>query len=94
MIETNHAKFDHLERHLDINDVLHGLKKNWTSSHTDQFDKDEWQWRYAIKTEDVEGHPLTIIISVDSLKPQFQGGHPMERLINTWSLSTNTSLEK
>jgi len=65
MIETSHAKFDHLDRKIDVNDVLHGLRKPWKSSRAETFCKRFWQWHYAIETEDIEGISLTIIIAVD-----------------------------
>jgi hypothetical protein len=72
MIETIHAKFDHVERKLDVNDVLHGLRKVWQSSSTHKFNQYFWQWHYAIKTEDVEGLPLTIVIAVDTRNRTFE----------------------
>ena len=72
MIESLHARFDHPERDLDVNDVLHGLKTGWKSSRPDEFHNFHWQWTYAIKTEDIESEPLTIIIAVDSRNRSFE----------------------
>jgi hypothetical protein len=71
-IETLHAKFDHPERPIDVNDVLHGLRKTWKFTRTEKFDTYFWQWHYAIITEDVEGTPLTVIVAVDSRNRTFE----------------------
>ncbi|MGH9637571.1 MAG: hypothetical protein ACRD72_22275, partial [Candidatus Angelobacter sp.] len=58
-----HARFDHPERHIDFNDVLFGLKQQWASCKADGFDEDNWQWKYKIKTQDIEGREFTIILA-------------------------------
>ena len=78
-IETIHARFDHSERELDVNDVLHGLKRNWESSKPDHFEEFFWQWHYIIETEDIEGEPLAVVVAVDSLNRSFE-------VVTRWSI--------
>jgi len=58
--ECPHAENDHPERNISADDVLHGLdNEDWKLEST------EWRnnsWRYRIKTVDVEGEELTIIV--------------------------------
>jgi hypothetical protein len=48
-----HARFDHLERKIDFNDVLFGLKHEWRSCKATEFDTENWQWKYRIETQDI-----------------------------------------
>jgi hypothetical protein len=66
-----HARFDHPERHIDFNDVLFGLKQQWASCKVDGFDEDNWQWKYKIKTQDIEGREFTIILALDPAAKKF-----------------------
>jgi hypothetical protein len=68
--ETFHALFDHLERGLSTDDVIHGLESQWDLKGC-KFNSDEWQWKYEIHAESVDGDPITIIIAVDSLRREF-----------------------
>ena len=36
------------------------------------FNKDEWQWKYYIATESVDGDDILIIIAVDTLNRSFE----------------------
>jgi hypothetical protein len=40
--ESLHATFDHLERKISFDDVIHGLKQQWISCKPDEFSTDEW----------------------------------------------------
>jgi len=71
-LETFHARFDHLERGISVDDVLHGLERNWTFKRPPEFNAEEWQWKYRIATETVDGDPLTIIIAVDTANRSFE----------------------
>jgi len=62
---TLHSNFDHLDRKIDFNDVVHGLSREWRSCKPDEFNADEWQWKYEIATQDVEGRDFTIIVALD-----------------------------
>jgi len=66
-----HARFDHPERHLSIDDVIQGLKKSWKECKVNGFDDDEWHWRYLIKTSDVEDFPLIVIVGLDPKNNRF-----------------------
>ncbi len=62
---TIHSTFDHPERKIDFNDVLFGLNREWDGFGVDKFNDDEWQWKYKISTQDVEGREFTVVIAID-----------------------------
>jgi hypothetical protein len=70
--ETYHARYDHLERGLTADDVIHGLEQDWHYERKPEFNEDHWQWKYRIATESVDGDELTIIIAVDSANKTFE----------------------
>jgi hypothetical protein len=70
--ETYHARFDHPERGLSLDDVIHGLEQDWHYERNPEFNEDQWQWKYRIAAETVDGDPLTIIIAVDSANRTFE----------------------
>lgn len=68
--ETFHALYDHLERGLSTDDVIHALEGNWEIARSN-FNKDEWQWKYEIDSESIDGDKITIVIAVDSSRKEF-----------------------
>jgi hypothetical protein len=71
--ETIHARFDNVERKIDLNDVLHGLKRtDWTLKHTPEFNTEFWQWKYTVTTKDIEGEPVGIVVAVDTKGRSFE----------------------
>jgi hypothetical protein len=46
-LETYHARFDHLERGISIDDVIHGLERAWKYERQPEFNENEWQWNIA-----------------------------------------------
>jgi hypothetical protein len=70
--ETYHARYDHLERGLTADDVIYGLEQNWHYERPPEFNEDQWQWKYRIATESVDGDELTIIIAVDAANRTFE----------------------
>lgn len=66
-----HARFDHTERHLSIDDALFGLRKDWRGCKVDEFNDDEWQWKYLIKTHDIDGNELIVVIGLDPKNVKF-----------------------
>lgn len=70
--ETFHARFDHLERGLSQDDVIHGLEGPWDFDRPPVFNHEEWQWKYYIATESIDGDELLIIIAVDTLDRSFE----------------------
>jgi hypothetical protein len=66
-----HTRFDHPERHLSIDDIINGLKINWRGCKVDEFNDDEWQWKYLVKTNDIEGFPLVIVVALDTNNNRF-----------------------
>lgn len=71
-LETYHARFDHLERGLSIDDVIHGLERAWSYERPPTFNPTEWQWKYRISTETIDGDPLLILIAVDTANRTFE----------------------
>lgn len=71
-LETYHARFDHLERGLDIDDVIWGLKRPWSYKRPPEFNEDEWQWKYVIATKTIDGDDLAIVIAVDTKNKSFE----------------------
>jgi len=65
-----HALYDHLERGLSTDDAIHALEGNWEIARS-KFNKDEWQWKYEIDSESIEGDKIAIVIAVDSLHEEF-----------------------
>jgi|SRR6266404_110430 len=66
-----HARFDHPERHLSIDDVIFGLKSTWRGCKAEEFNDDEWQWKYLVKTHDIEGNRLIVPIALDPRNKRF-----------------------
>lgn len=64
-MQTLHSAFDHLERQIDFNDVLFGLSREWDGFELDEFNEDEWQWKYKIATQDIEGRKFTVVLAID-----------------------------
>jgi hypothetical protein len=59
--ESWHARQDHPERNISLDDVLHGLKAtDWTM--LPEHDNVRNSWKYKISTEDIEGVELTLVI--------------------------------
>jgi hypothetical protein len=69
---TFHARFDHLERGLSADDVIHGLERAWNFERKPEFNKDEWQWKYRIATESIDGDEIVIVIAVDTANRSFE----------------------
>jgi hypothetical protein len=66
-----HSRFDHPERHLSVDDIIFGLKSEWRGCKADTFNDQEWQWKYLVKTTDVEGFPLLIVVALDPKNNRF-----------------------
>ena len=69
---TFHARYDHLDRNLSQDDVIYGLERLWNFDKPPVFNQDEWQWKYFIATESVDGDEILIIIAVDTLNRSFE----------------------
>jgi len=57
---------------LSLDEVVHGLERDWHYERTPEFNEAEWQWKYRIASETVDGDLLTIIIAVDSVNRSFE----------------------
>jgi hypothetical protein len=68
--ETFHALFDHLERGLSTDDVIHALEGEWTIARQ-VFNPEQWQYKYEIDGFSIDEEPITMIIAVDSLHREF-----------------------
>jgi hypothetical protein len=71
-LETFHARFHHLERNLSLDDVIHGLQRPWAFDRPPEFNRDEWQWKYRIATQSIDGDDLVIIVAVDTANRSFE----------------------
>ena len=69
-LETYHALYEHPERGITSDDVIHALEGPWVLKRT-VCNRDEWQWKYKIDSESIDGEPITIIIAVDSERKEF-----------------------
>ena len=70
-IETFHARYHHLDRGITLDDVIHGLEQPWVLERKPEFNKHEWQWKYRLATETVDGEPIVIVIGVDTVNSTF-----------------------
>jgi hypothetical protein len=70
--ETFQARFDHLERNLSQVDVIHSLERPWNFDGAPAFNQHEWQWKYFIATESIDGDALLSIIAVDTSNRSFE----------------------
>ena len=71
-VETFHARFDHLERGISLDDVILGLRREWKYERVPEFNEEEWQWKYRLLTETIDGDDLTIMIAVDTTTRTFE----------------------
>src|ERR1041385_415407 len=72
ILESYHALYGHMDRGILTSDVIHGLQRDWKFERNPHFDRDNWQWKYYIDTETVDGAPITIVIAVDILRKEFR----------------------
>jgi hypothetical protein len=79
--ETFHARFDHLERGLQIDDVIYGIETEWKRCQPLRFNRKFWQWNYEISTESTDGERLTLIVAVDTVARTFE-------VITRWTENT------
>lgn len=71
--ETYHALYGHTERNIQTDDVLYALRASWKKFKVQQpFNKNNWQWKYRILSDDVDGRELLIIIAVDTANREFE----------------------
>jgi hypothetical protein len=70
--ETFHARFDHLDRGLQMDDVIHGIGQEWQFERPPCFNKFHWQWKYYIDTENVDGGRILVIVAVDTVDRSFE----------------------
>jgi hypothetical protein len=48
------------------------LESPWKFDRQPVFNHDEWQWKYYIATESIDGDDLLIIVAVDTLNRSFE----------------------
>jgi hypothetical protein len=70
--ETYHARFDHLERGLTTDDVIHGIEGSWTFERQPKFNQREWQWKYRLAAKTIDDEDMTIIVAVDTMSRTFE----------------------
>jgi hypothetical protein len=69
--ESFHALFGHLERGLSTDDVIYALEGEWEIAGTPKFNKVEWQWKYEIVAQAIDGGAITILVAVDTANREF-----------------------
>jgi hypothetical protein len=70
-LETYHALYGHMDRNLTHADVIHGLQCAWKFERQPVFNRQHWQWKYYIATENVDGDVIIIVIAIDSWRREF-----------------------
>ncbi len=70
--ETYHARFDHPERGLTTDDVLHGIEGPWTFERPPKFNRQQWQWKYRLAAKTIDDEDMTIIVAVDTMSRTFE----------------------
>lgn len=60
-----------MERGITLDDVIHALEGPWMIDRAPEFNKQEWQWKYRIATETIDGDPIVIVIAVDTANKTF-----------------------
>ncbi len=71
--ESWHAESEHLERHISVDDVIHGLeRKDWTIAKPPNYDAEHRSWEYLIKTVDIEGNELHLKIAANPAEKRFE----------------------
>lgn len=70
--ETYHARFDHLERGLTTDDVIHGIEGSWHYEKRPIFNESHWQWKYQLAAKTIDDEDLTIIVAVDTANRTFE----------------------
>jgi hypothetical protein len=62
--ERFHAEYEHPERNISTDDVLHGLDRDdWSFEKPPVWNAEKGQWKYLIKTVDIEGEELHVLIA-------------------------------
>lgn len=69
--ESFHARHGHPERGITADDLIHGLRAEWTFAAPPEFSEEFREWKYAIKTVDVEGDELHVVIAVSLANQRF-----------------------
>ena len=70
--ESFHAAEEHPERNICFDDVLAGLEReDWTLEET-EYDSEHKNWKYTIKTKDIEEDDLHIIIAADQKRTRIK----------------------
>jgi len=52
--------------------VIHGLERDWKFDRAPEFNRDQWQWKYRIATESIDGDPMVIVVAVDTANRSFE----------------------
>ena len=70
--ESFHSEHEHPERNISIDDLLHGLLQNWEHFQKACYDDRRDEWKYYLKTRDIEGDVLHVVIAVSLRKRRFK----------------------
>lgn len=69
--DTRHIRFDHPEREIWVQDVIAALKQSWSGCSVDGFSGEHWQWKYKIRTVDIEEETLFVVVALDPKNIRF-----------------------
>jgi FPC/CPF motif-containing protein YcgG len=70
--ESWHALFHHLERGIQTDDVIYGIKADWKRFKVLPFKEYFWQWNYRIETQNADEKSLTLVVAVDTANREFE----------------------
>jgi len=71
--ETFHSEVERAHRNISPDDILWGLQRDdWVRCAEPRFVEGSRCWRYQIRTVDIEGDELHLVIEVDSVNLRFE----------------------
>lgn len=70
--ESFHARFEHREREVTTNDVVHGLRRrDWVLARPPDWDEEHRNWEYLIKSRDADDRELHLKVAVFPMERRF-----------------------
>ena|ERR1700756_1196593 len=70
--ETFHSEVERAYRNISPDDIAHGLDwPDWVLESS-EFNEEHEEWKYLIKTIDIEGEELHLLIAVDEKSKRFE----------------------
>lgn len=63
LMQSSHLKEDRKYRNITHEDICQGLDlKSWTLKGSPEWDETHKNWKYTIKTHDIEGYELVLVV--------------------------------